>query len=121
MFLLRTLVSQIFIFLFHFFKKPDRSKLIKAKVSKTEDFDTTTLQLLNEGFVPIQTKQFDGHDSAKGYECIVSNMEKRADILGALIVVFSHQPSINMYGYYTFLNPATQNPQNQQSNIIFWN
>lgn len=46
-------------------------------------------------------------------------MEKRADILEASIVVFSHQPSINIYGYYTFLNPASQNPQNQQSNDHF--
>lgn len=52
--------------------------------------------------MPIQSKKFDGHDSAKGYEYIVSNMEKRADILGASIVIFSDQPSANIYGYYTF-------------------
>lgn len=103
-----------------FFKKPDHSKTVKAKVFKTEDFDATTLQLLNEGFVPIQSKKFDGHDSAKGYEYIVSNMEKRADTLGASMVVFSDQPSANMYGYYTFLNPAPQNPQNQRSNDHFF-
>lgn len=85
-----------------FFKKPDRSKTVKAKVFKTEDFDITTLQLLNEGFVPIQSKKFDGHDSARGYEYIVSNMEKRADTLGASIVIFSDQSSANKYGYYTF-------------------
>ncbi len=103
-----------------FFKKHDRSKFVKAKVFKTEDFDATTLQLLNEGFVPIQSKKFDGQDSAKGYEYIVSDMEKRADMLGASIVVFSDQPSENMYGYYTFLNPAPQNSQNQRSNDHFF-
>ncbi|WP_227541504.1 MULTISPECIES: PDZ domain-containing protein [Acinetobacter] len=101
------------------FKKADKSRFVKAQVLKTDEFDVSTIQLLEEGFVPIKSQKFNGRDSTKGYDYIVHELEKRADSLGAQIVLFSNTQSTESIGYYSFLTPAPRGPQNQTDNNGF--
>ena len=98
------------------FKKVNKSQFVKAQALKTEEFNVSTIQLLEEGFVPIKSQKFNGRDSSKGYDYIVNELEKRADSLGAQIVLFSNNQSTESMGYYSFLTSAPHNPQNQGEN-----
>ncbi|MEB6665972.1 PDZ domain-containing protein [Acinetobacter vivianii] len=98
------------------FKKANKSQFVKAQALKTEEFNVSTIQLLEEGFVPIKSQKFNGRDSSKGYDYIVNELEKRADSLGAQIVLFSNNPSTESVGYYSFLTPAPHSSQNQDEN-----
>ncbi|ENX43364.1 hypothetical protein [Acinetobacter sp. NIPH 2100] len=60
------------------FKKANKSQFVKAQALKTEEFNVSTIQLLEEGFVPIKSQKFNGRDSSKGYDYIVNELGKKS-------------------------------------------
>ncbi|RZF49686.1 PDZ domain-containing protein [Acinetobacter halotolerans] len=89
-------------------KKPKISPFTKAQALKTDEFDTSTKQLLEEGYIPIKSQIFNGRDDFRGYEHVVAALEKRADRMGAQIVLFSNDKPTGSVDYYSFSAPFPQ-------------
>lgn len=97
------------------FKKPKISPFTKAQALKTDEFETSTKQLLEEGYIPIKSQTFNGRDDFRGYENVVAALEKRGDHLGAQIVLFTNEKPTGQIGYYNFSTPFVQNTSMQSN------
>ncbi|QBQ16488.1 PDZ domain-containing protein [Acinetobacter haemolyticus] len=89
-------------------KKPKISPHIKAQALKTDEFDVSTKQLLEKGYIPIKSQTFNGRDDFRGYEHVVAALEKRADQMGAQIVLFTNEKPTGSVDYYSFTTPFPQ-------------